>query len=65
MLCSNDPSDRQKFLAFFRHSEVGERGRINVNTLIYQVDTEFTKAIFDCEGLFELGKIRHPTCTLF
>lgn len=74
ILCSSNPPDRHKSNPSHRHkwglfscSGFAGRGRMNVkcSCFIYQVDMKFTKAIFDCEGLLELKKIRHPTCTLF
>lgn len=47
-------------------NEAGERGRITVNILVLSVKLIWSSLrLFLTEGLFELGKIRHPTCTLF
>lgn len=66
MILQTDTSHFVVGFFFLRCSEVGERqDKCKYSCFIYQVVMEFTKAIFDCEGLFELGKIRHPTCSLF
>lgn len=72
ILCSSDPPDRHnwgffscRFWFFFSWVWRKRQDECKCSCLIYQVDMKFTKAIFDCEGLLELKKIRHPTCTLF
>lgn len=51
--------------AFFSWVWRKRQDECKCSCLIYEVDMKFTKAIFDCEGLLELKKIRHPTYTLF